>query len=88
MCSVISASVIVRYRTAGVEIVKICVQFLLLVVLYRTVLQGEELLKCVFSYKCFCYLRYRTAGVEIVKICVQFLLLVVLYRTVLRGRNC
>ena len=39
MCTVLTACGIVRYRTAGVRIVKICVQFLLLLVLYGTVLQ-------------------------------------------------
>ena len=39
MCTVLTACSIVRYSTAGVRIVKICVQFLLLVVLYVTGLQ-------------------------------------------------
>ena len=43
VCKVVFAVVtvwsIVRYSTAGLRIVKVCVQFLLLVVLYGTVLK-------------------------------------------------
>ena len=39
MCTVLTVCSIVRYCTAVVRIAKICVQFLLLVVLYGTVLQ-------------------------------------------------
>ena len=38
MCTGVTACSIERYRTAGVKIVKMCVYFLLLVVLYDTVL--------------------------------------------------
>jgi len=39
MCTVLTVCSIVQYITAAVRIVKICVQFLLLVVLYGTLLQ-------------------------------------------------
>jgi hypothetical protein len=70
MCTVLTACSIVGYYTAGVRIIKMCVQFLLLVVLYGTVLQELELLKCVYSLTACSIVRYCTAGVRIVKICV------------------
>ena len=55
MCKVLTACSIVRYSTAEVRIFKICVQFLLLVVLYGTVLQKLEFLKYVYSSYCLQY---------------------------------
>jgi len=62
MSTVLTACSVVRSCTAGVRIVKICLQFLLLVVLYGTVLQEQELLKCVYSSYCFSSCTYRIAN--------------------------
>jgi len=39
MCAVLTVGSIVRYRTGGIKIVNICLQLLLIRVLYGTVLQ-------------------------------------------------
>jgi hypothetical protein len=66
VCTVFSACSIVLYRTAGVIIVKLCVDFVLLVVLYGTVMQEQELLKCVYSFSACSIVPYLSEGVRIV----------------------
>ena len=84
MCKDFTAFRFVRYRTAGVRIVKMCVQVLLLVLLYCTVLQEQKLLKYVYSFNACSIVLYRTAGVKLGKTCIQVLRLAVFYGTVLQ----
>ena len=85
MCTDLTEFSAVLYGTAGVGIVKKCVDFLVLVVLYGTVLQEKELLHVCSVLTAFGVVRYSTAGLSIIKLCVQFLQLVLLYGTVLKA---
>jgi len=84
MFTVLTACSFVRYSTAGVRIVTICVQFLLPVVLNVTVRSSKNCYNMCTDLTACSIVPYSTAGVRIVKICVQFLLPVVLYGTVLQ----
>jgi ribosomal protein L30E len=84
VCTVLTACSIVRCRTAGVRIVKMCLQFLVLLVLNCTILQEQKLLKYVYSFNACSIVLYRTAGVKLGKTCIQVLRLAVFYGTVLQ----
>jgi len=60
MCTVLTACSNLRYSNAALRVVKICVQFLLIVVFYGTVLLEQKLLKYMYSAYCldYCTLLY------------------------------